>query len=565
MSGPFRTALGGRVDRAQDDRLHLRRAALSGPRGRHARHARCSPTASICWAARSNITARAARSRWARTSRTRWSRVDAGKGRVTPNLRATQVELYEGLNARSQNAWPSLQFDALAVNGALSPLFPAGFYYKTFMRPLGAWEAIYEPVDPPRRRPRRRAERARSRSLRLRASPLRSRRRRRRPGGSRGGAGRGAGRRARHPVRRAARIRRLAAGGNARLDRRQERRRLGRGGGRRTRGLAERHAAAAHAGLRLLRRRISSPPQQRLTDHLALSRSAAAARAALAGAGQARDPRDRRARAPAGVPRQRPAGHHARRFRAHARRALRRASRGARSSSPTSHDGGYRAALDLADAGCEIAMIADSRAEATGPLAGGGAQGAGCAVETACGDPGLARRPARDPRAGRAALVGRAAGQAERHRLRRDRDERRLDAERASVLAIARQAGVRRGDADASCRARRRRRRPASAPAAACSIWPRRWPKARGPARRPRAGRGRGAARRGRAGLARAARSASSRRWRTSSFRRPSSISRTTSPRATSGSRRARACARSSTSSATPRPAWRPIRARPRT
>src|SRR6185437_16650474 len=36
--------------------------------------------------------------------------VDAGKGRLTPNLRATQVEIYEGLKAKSQNAWPSLEF-----------------------------------------------------------------------------------------------------------------------------------------------------------------------------------------------------------------------------------------------------------------------------------------------------------------------------------------------------------------------------------------------------------------------------------------------------------------------
>src|SRR5580704_7765696 len=59
--------------------------------------------------------------------------LDAGHGRVTPNLRAAQIELYEGLTARSQNAWPSLERDALAINGALSAFFPAGFYYKTFI------------------------------------------------------------------------------------------------------------------------------------------------------------------------------------------------------------------------------------------------------------------------------------------------------------------------------------------------------------------------------------------------------------------------------------------------
>jgi sarcosine oxidase, subunit alpha len=66
--------------------------------------------------------------------------------RSTPNLRATQVELYEGLIAASQNRWPSLRLDFGRINDALSAFFPAGFYYKTFMWPKRAWKAIYEPV-----------------------------------------------------------------------------------------------------------------------------------------------------------------------------------------------------------------------------------------------------------------------------------------------------------------------------------------------------------------------------------------------------------------------------------
>jgi sarcosine oxidase subunit alpha len=74
-----------------------------------------------------------------------------GAGRVTPNLRATQIELYDGLKASSQNRWPSLKFDVGAVNDLFSSLFGAGFYYKTFMGPslLGknwAWARIYEPL-----------------------------------------------------------------------------------------------------------------------------------------------------------------------------------------------------------------------------------------------------------------------------------------------------------------------------------------------------------------------------------------------------------------------------------
>jgi sarcosine oxidase subunit alpha len=72
-------------------------------------------------------------------------RVIRDAARSTPNLRATQVELYAGLVAESQNRWPSLAFDLGAINDRLAPLFPAGFYYKTFMWPRRAWHALYEP------------------------------------------------------------------------------------------------------------------------------------------------------------------------------------------------------------------------------------------------------------------------------------------------------------------------------------------------------------------------------------------------------------------------------------
>ena len=65
--------------------------------------------------------------------------------RITPNLRATQVELYDGLVAESQNRWPSLERDFGRINDRLSAFFPAGFYYKTFMWPRAAWKALYEP------------------------------------------------------------------------------------------------------------------------------------------------------------------------------------------------------------------------------------------------------------------------------------------------------------------------------------------------------------------------------------------------------------------------------------
>ncbi len=72
--------------------------------------------------------------------------VRRGPGRFTPNLRATSVELYDGMVAESQNRWPSLRFDAGAINDRLSMFFPAGFYNKTFMWPRSFWERVYEPA-----------------------------------------------------------------------------------------------------------------------------------------------------------------------------------------------------------------------------------------------------------------------------------------------------------------------------------------------------------------------------------------------------------------------------------
>ena len=67
-------------------------------------------------------------------------------GRLEPNTRATMQELYDGLVAKSQNRWPTLERDFGAINSLASSLFVAGFYYKTFMWPKKFWEAIYEPI-----------------------------------------------------------------------------------------------------------------------------------------------------------------------------------------------------------------------------------------------------------------------------------------------------------------------------------------------------------------------------------------------------------------------------------
>ncbi|MFY0680306.1 MAG: sarcosine oxidase subunit alpha family protein [Thalassovita sp.] len=73
--------------------------------------------------------------------------VGLGQGaRFEPNQRATTTELFDGLVARSQNHWPSLEFDVGAINNRLARVFPAGFYYKTFMAPRVAWKHLFEPI-----------------------------------------------------------------------------------------------------------------------------------------------------------------------------------------------------------------------------------------------------------------------------------------------------------------------------------------------------------------------------------------------------------------------------------
>lgn len=73
--------------------------------------------------------------------------VQHGRGAgCEPNTRATVLELYEGLWARSQNCWPSVNFDVAGVLQNFAALFPAGFYYKTFMGSLWWWNRVWEPV-----------------------------------------------------------------------------------------------------------------------------------------------------------------------------------------------------------------------------------------------------------------------------------------------------------------------------------------------------------------------------------------------------------------------------------
>ena len=137
MTQPFRTPAGGRIDRAQPLDFSFDGRTWSGYRG--------DTLASALLANGVHLVARSFKYHRPRGILSAGAEepnalVQLGRGaRTEPNLRATQIELYAGLCAASQNRWPSLRFDLGAVSGRLSALLPAGFYYKTFMRPAGWW------------------------------------------------------------------------------------------------------------------------------------------------------------------------------------------------------------------------------------------------------------------------------------------------------------------------------------------------------------------------------------------------------------------------------------------
>ena len=67
-------------------------------------------------------------------------------GKFEPNARVTTTEIFEGLEAQSQNHWPSLDYDIGVVNNYAARFLPAGFYYKTFIHPRAAWKHVFEPI-----------------------------------------------------------------------------------------------------------------------------------------------------------------------------------------------------------------------------------------------------------------------------------------------------------------------------------------------------------------------------------------------------------------------------------
>jgi sarcosine oxidase subunit alpha len=73
--------------------------------------------------------------------------VQLGSGAESePNLKATEIALYDGLIAASVNAWPGVDTDVAVIAGWFGKLLVAGFYYKTFMWPPALWRRLYEPA-----------------------------------------------------------------------------------------------------------------------------------------------------------------------------------------------------------------------------------------------------------------------------------------------------------------------------------------------------------------------------------------------------------------------------------
>ncbi len=145
MSGSFRTGIGGRIRRERTVRFRFDGVTYAGVEG--------DTLASALLANGVHLMGRSFKYHRPRgvlgagaDEPNALVEVIRDAGRTVPNLRATQVELYNGLEARSQNRWPSLAFDVGAINNLMAPFIPAGFYYKTFMWPRKAWDALYEPV-----------------------------------------------------------------------------------------------------------------------------------------------------------------------------------------------------------------------------------------------------------------------------------------------------------------------------------------------------------------------------------------------------------------------------------
>lgn len=141
MNQPFRLADGGCIDRTQPLAFSFDGRALQGYAG--------DTLASALLANGVRMVARSfkfhrPRGIYSAGEEEPTGFVEIGDGPYhEPNCRAPLVPLTAGLAARSQSGWPGLRFDLGRIVDLTHPLWPAGFYNKTFMWPRWtAWEGI---------------------------------------------------------------------------------------------------------------------------------------------------------------------------------------------------------------------------------------------------------------------------------------------------------------------------------------------------------------------------------------------------------------------------------------
>jgi sarcosine oxidase subunit alpha len=138
---PFRLATGGRINRDKPVRFRFNGKNLSGFAG--------DTLASALLANGVRVVGRSFKYHRPRGIFTAGEEepcalVETGEDDArVPTCRATMVPLTSGLVARSQNCWPSVDFDAGRIIDFTHFLWPAGFYNKTFKWPnWHTWEGL---------------------------------------------------------------------------------------------------------------------------------------------------------------------------------------------------------------------------------------------------------------------------------------------------------------------------------------------------------------------------------------------------------------------------------------
>jgi len=125
QAGGLRIAQGGRIDRSQPVQFSFDGAQLTGYQG--------DTVAATLLAHGKHLVARSFK--YHRPRGIMGSGVEETNALLTvgsnattePNIATTVLESHTGLVTRTQNAWPSVDFDLMAVNNLLSDVFVAGF------------------------------------------------------------------------------------------------------------------------------------------------------------------------------------------------------------------------------------------------------------------------------------------------------------------------------------------------------------------------------------------------------------------------------------------------------